>query len=101
MLLRREDRFLYQEIDEPNRMPWFKFIVYCLIAYLVMRFVGRLLDRELIGHRRGRGEPRSIKTAAMVKCETCGTYVPESRAILFASKGFCSTACLDQKARKA
>jgi hypothetical protein len=82
-------------------MPWFKFIVYCLIAYIVVRFVGRLLDRELRGHRRGRGEPRSFKTSATAKCETCGTYVPESRAITFGGKSFCSPNCLSQKARKA
>ena len=81
-------------------MPWFKFIVYCLIAYMIVRFVGRLLDRELSGYRRGKGERRTIKTT-MVKCQTCGTYVPENRAITFGGKDFCSANCLSQKARKA
>ena len=81
-------------------MPWFKLIIYCAIAYMVVRFVGRLLDRELPGRRRGRGERRTIDTA-MVKCDACGTYVPENRAIMFAGKGFCSPNCLNQKARKA
>jgi len=35
----------------------------------------------------------------MVRCESCGVFVTEGRAMVVGGRKFCSSACMEQKAR--
>ena len=74
----------------------FKFIFYCVLAYLGWRFV-RWLVTPSRANRGGRGR----RAAPMVRCETCGMFITESSALVAGGRDFCSPHCLEQRARRA
>jgi len=39
------------------------------------------------------------KSSTMVRCESCGTFVLEDRAMKIGGRKFCSSACMECKAR--
>ena len=74
-----------------------RFIFYCVLAYMAWRFVRWLVTPSSRLNRAG--TPR--RSAAMVRCETCGMFITESSALVVGGRDFCSRQCLDQKARRA
>jgi hypothetical protein len=81
-------------------MTLIRFIIYSIIAYFVLRFVGRLLETALRLSKAT--HPRNINNAGekppssrMIRCELCGTFVTERSAVLVAGRRFCSTACAE------
>ncbi len=74
-----------------------KFVFYCILAYLAMRFVRWLVTPSRAKSRRGRNISRG---ATMVRCETCGTFVTERSALVVGGHDFCSQTCLEQRARR-
>ena len=82
----------------------FRFILYSVIAYLVIGFIKRLIgaagDRQRAAA--GQSQPKKSRSAAlMVRCAFCGTFIEESRAILAGGSDFCSTACANRAAQRA
>ena len=74
-----------------------RLIFYCILAYLVVRFV-----RWLITPSRARSGRRDVqRRATMVRCETCGMFITEGSALIAGGHDFCSRHCLDQRARQA
>jgi len=74
-----------------------RFIFYCILAYLALRFVRWLLTPSRARARQG-GVQRG---ATMVRCETCGMFVTERSALAAGGHEFCSQQCLEQRARRA
>jgi hypothetical protein len=95
----------------------FKFVTYVIIAYLALWYLRRLLGFFSIesrpvsrSGRSGSGRPgpgRSgaviprEKSSVMVRCESCGTFLTQGSALMIGGKHFCSSSCVEQKARKA
>ena len=84
-------------------MTLIKLIIYFIIAYMVLRFVRRMMtgltsaqvsSSNSQGARRNSAEPR-ISSSQTVRCDNCGVFVTEKSALLIGDKGFCSKACVD------
>jgi len=75
----------------------FRFIFYCVLAYLAWRFVRWLLTPS---PRRSGADRRARQVAPLVRCETCGMFVTESSALAVGGRDFCSRHCLEQRARQ-
>ena len=73
-----------------------RFISYCILAYLVLRFIRWLLAPSPRRPAQG-GRSRS---APMVRCEACGMFVTQSSALVAGGRDFCSRQCLEQRARR-
>ena len=74
-------------------MSLIRLIFYFLVAYFAFRFVKRLISGvPSIGQRRQ--DPYGSRTSQMVRCEECGTFVSESRALMSGNKAFCSQSCM-------
>jgi hypothetical protein len=77
-------------------MSLIRLIFYSIIAYFVIRFI-----RKFLGGRPGESRPRlhvaGKRTSQMVRCESCGTFVAETRALVLGNKEFCSKACAETK----
>jgi len=76
----------------------FRFIFYCMLAYMAWRFV-----RWLVAPSPGRSnrDRSARRNAAMVRCQTCGMFITESSALIVGGRDFCSRQCLERKARRA
>ena len=74
-----------------------RFITYCIVAYLVMRFIRWLLAPS---PRRSDKGGRLRHSAAMVRCEACGMFITQSSAVVAGGHDFCSRQCLEQRARR-
>jgi len=70
---------------------WLRFIIYSILAYLILRFVRKLLAPA--PGARARRSPNETRSARMVRCENCGTFVTQSSALLVAGREFCSRDC--------
>jgi hypothetical protein len=90
----------------------FKFVTYVFVAYLALWYLRRLLGFFSVASRPvskpGRSAPgRSPavvpreKSSVMVRCESCGTFLTQGSALTIGGKTFCSSSCVEQKARKA
>lgn len=88
-------------------MSLFKLLLYFLIAYVALTLVRRLFDpagrRANNATRRNRHvrESDRMKSTRMVRCESCGTFIAERRALLLGERGFCSPACMEKMATRA
>lgn len=70
---------------------FFRFIVYCVLAYLALRFVRRLLSpRSGAGSRAAK---REAMPAQMIRCENCGMFITQTSSLLVAGREFCSKSC--------
>ena len=74
----------------------FRFIFYTILAYIVIRVVRRFLGVPQVTSRQ-RQNVVSDRTSRMVRCESCGTFVAETRALVRGNKDFCSKACAENK----
>ena len=74
-----------------------RFIFYCILAYLVMRFVRWLITPS---RARSRGATNAPRNATMVRCETCGMFITQRSALAAGGHDFCSRNCLEQRARR-
>jgi hypothetical protein len=74
-----------------------KFILYCILAYLALRFVKRLLSPA--SGRGSRPAPREARPAQMIRCENCGMFITQTSALLVGGREFCSKSCV-QKVNK-
>ena len=81
-------------------------IILLIIRIVVTWFMGvRHSMRAAAGPSgaRPQGRPRPVSERAggtLVRDPHCGTYIPESRAVVAGSLRFCSTACRDAYALK-
>jgi hypothetical protein len=75
-----------------------RFIFYCILAYLSLRFVRWLIKPARARVRQGGGGQRG---ATMIRCETCGMFVTERSALATEGHDFCSRQCLERRARRA
>jgi hypothetical protein len=80
------------------------------VIYLILWYFRRFVAGFMAGYHgmplkgRARSQPSqpvrtSQKSSAMVRCESCGTFVTEGRAMIVGGRKFCSAACMEQKAR--
>jgi hypothetical protein len=69
----------------------FRFLIYCVLAYLAFRFVRRLLT-PASGVGPG-GNTRKSAAAQMIRCENCGMFITQSSALLVSGREFCSKSC--------
>ena len=77
-------------------MTLIRFIFYSIIAYFVIRFIRKFLAIRPL-ESRARGRVSSNRASQMVRCESCGTFVAETRALVMDNKEFCSKACAENK----
>lgn len=78
----------------------FRFIFYCILAYLTLRFIRWVLrpSRAASSRRQGAGRDRSSQ---MVRCSACGMFITKSSALMLGGSDFCSKACYEQKVHRA
>lgn len=72
-------------------MVLLKLLIYCLLAYLAIRFVRKLLAGAPGGA--SRATPRDPRPAQMIRCENCGMFITQTSALLIGGRGFCSKSC--------
>ncbi|MBI3651199.1 MAG: hypothetical protein HY231_09155 [Acidobacteria bacterium] len=78
-----------------------KFLLFSVIAYVVIRFVRGLmigLNGQPKVAKAGAGQtprqrPQRASAALMIRCAACGTFITESSAVLSGSHVFCSDSC--------
>ena len=70
---------------------FFRFILYCILAYLALRFVRRLLSPGRLGG--SRAAKREAMPAQMIRCENCGMFITQTSALFVAGREFCSKSC--------
>ena len=86
-----------------------RFILLTLIAYLLFRWVKKLLrasvprpaferDEKVSGRFNSR---QASATSPMIRCEACGMFVTRSSAFLASNGNFCSKKCFEDSLRKA
>jgi hypothetical protein len=74
-----------------------KFVLYSIVAYFVLKVVVRLIGPGRQEQKRAKG--RTKFAGRMRRCDACGTFVAESKALILGGRGFCSTACVERVAR--
>src|SRR2546426_845749 len=67
-----------------------RFIIYTILAYLVLRLVRKLLGPS---QRNTRASRRSARSAQMIRCESCGMFITQSSALMVGGREFCSKSC--------
>ena len=67
-----------------------RFVLYSLIAYLVISFVRKLLSPA---------KPARTRSANMVRCERCGVFVTQSSALMISGRSYCSSVCAQVQQR--
>jgi hypothetical protein len=77
-------------------MTLIRLIFYGILAYLVIRLVGKMLGSRNSGPPRSRPVNARISTPT-IRCETCGTFVAERRALVIGSHEFCSRTCAERR----
>jgi hypothetical protein len=78
-----------------------KFILYSVIAYLVIRFIrsfisgaaGSKLHASAGTRQTPRREPRKKVASTMIRCASCGTFITENSALQAGSDIYCSNPC--------
>lgn len=73
------------------RAMFFRFILYCILAYFAVRFVKRLLNPAPV--RGSRAAARDDGPAPMIRCENCGMFIIQTSALLVGGREFCSKSC--------
>jgi len=73
---------------------FFRFIIYCVLAYIALRLVRRLISPK--APRRSASGARKVRSAQMIRCETCGMFITERSAIMAGGRDFCSRACAEK-----
>ncbi len=82
-----------------------RFIIYAVIAYLLLRFVRRFLrtlpayvspDIDPRANDRKKNPSQGREYSSMVRCEICGMYVDQNRAFSVEERKFCSKACAEE-----
>ena len=82
---------------DPLTTMFFRFVLYCILAYLAIRFVRRLLSPAR--PRGPRVATRDGGPAQMIRCQNCGMFVTQTSALLVGGREFCSTACAQKTNR--
>jgi len=67
-----------------------RFILYCILAYLALRLVRRLLTPTAGSSRTA---TREARPAQMIRCENCGMFITQTSALLVGGREFCSKSC--------
>ena len=74
--------------------------IFGFLIYFAYRLFSGMFSGPQTGRRPAGQEPQT-KSGKMVKCETCGLYVPENEAVSRQVHGrteyFCSKACKNKK----
>lgn len=79
-----------RDVLQRRKTMFFRFIVYCILAYLAIRFVRRLLSPPVRGSSRA---PREPTPSHMIRCENCGMFITQTSALLVGGREFCSRSC--------
>jgi hypothetical protein len=85
-------------------MSLFKIILYIVLAYMVLRFVRRLLtpsraNASRTSRRQGRSR-QNIISSRTVRCENCGMFITEKSALMVGDTEFCSKKCAEARVHK-
>ena len=72
-------------------------VVIGLLAYLALRLFQAAQRRALQGQGAQSRVPRQQGRELMLRCEQCGTWVPDSEALVVDGHAFCSPAHRDQQ----
>jgi len=77
-----------------------RLVIFGFLIYLVYRLFSGMFSGPRV-RQRSTGKAPQANSGKMVKCETCGLYVPESEAVTRHVHGrteyFCSKACKNKK----
>lgn len=77
-----------------------RLLIFGFLIYLVYRLFSGMFSGPQIGRRSADNSP-SADSGKMVKCETCGLYIPENEAVTRHVQGrteyFCSQDCKNKK----
>jgi len=77
-----------------------RLVIFGFLIYFVYRLFSGMFSGPQAG-RRPEHNPPPADSGKMVKCETCGLYVPENEAVARHEQGkteyFCSKACKNKK----
>ncbi len=86
-------------------MSLFRIILYIVLAYMVLRFVKRVLSpTRAAGSRsyrrsQARGRQNTISSRT-VRCENCGMFITEKSALMVGGTEFCSKGCAEARVHK-
>ncbi len=76
---------------------FFRFIFYCILAYVALRFVRRLLSPR--SQRLSRNRSREPGPAQMIRCQNCGMFITQNSALLIGGRDYCSRICAERVKR--
>ncbi|WP_252109578.1 MULTISPECIES: PP0621 family protein [unclassified Halomonas] len=65
-----------------------RLLIFALVFYVGLKLYGRYRQHKLAKD----DTPRRVEGGAMVRCRWCEVHVPESEALRFEEKWFCSSA---------
>lgn len=94
--MRDRDPSLFTDHESVSML--LRFILYSILAYLVLRFVRRLLAPARA--RGSRAPTDGARSAQMIRCESCGMFITQTSALLIGGREFCSKGCA-KKANRA
>ena len=80
-----------------------RFIIYSIIAYLLLRFIRRIfrtlpayvshnIEREVNNQKKSPSPGHDYEPT--IRCGVCGMYVAQNRALLVGERRYCSEACV-------
>ena len=81
-----------------------RFIIYGILAYLLLRFVRRFLralpayvspEIDRGANNRKTNPAHDHAYASTVRCEVCGTYVAQHKALSVGERRYCSKSCAE------
>lgn len=85
-------------------MSLFRIILYIVLAYMVLRFVRRVLTPSRAAsrtYRRRQARPRqNVISSRTVRCENCGMFITEKSALIVGGTEFCSKGCAEERVHK-
>lgn len=75
----------------------FRFILFLVLAYAVLRVVRWLIKPSSSARVASRGPGPSH----MIRCATCGMFVTQKSALALGGREFCSKSCAEQRVHRA
>ncbi len=77
----------------------FRFILFLVLAYTVLRVVRWLINPSSSAGRRVAA--RGPRPSHMIRCATCGMFVTQKSALALEGREFCSKSCALQRVHSA
>jgi hypothetical protein len=77
-----------------------RYLLLMVLVWVLWRELGRPFLAGLSGGQ-GSSRPAGRPPEILVRCATCGIYIPDARAVVAGGGRFCSAACCDRSAAQA